>query len=59
MLKTQEQIKVASDTISLLQDDITLAKAQKTLKSEKGRTQVDAAICDILDTANYNVGEVL
>lgn len=58
-MKTQEQVKCAADTISLLQDYITLAKIEKNLKSEVGQEKVDKLLCEICDKANYNVGEVL
>lgn len=58
-MKTQEQVKCAADTISLLQDYITLAKIEKNLKSEVGQKKVDELLCEICDKANNNVGEVL
>lgn len=58
-MKTQEQIKTAADTIGLLQDYITLAKIEKSLKSDTAKAKVDELMCDICDKANVNVGEVL
>ena len=58
-MKTQEQVKCAADTISLLQDYITLAKIEKSLKSEVGQTRVEETISIICDKANKNVGEGL
>ena len=58
-MKTQEQVKCAADTISLLQDYITLAKIEKNLKSEVGQEKVNTLLRDICDKANVNVGEVL
>ena len=58
-MKTQEQVKCATDTISLLQDYITLAKIEKSLKSEIGKRKIDELLCEICDKASINVGEVL
>ena len=58
-MKTQEQIKVANETIGLLQDYVTLAKIEKNLKSETAKNKVDELMCEICDKANLNVGEVL
>ena len=58
-MKTQEQVKCAVETISLLQDYITLAKIEKTLKSAEGQEQLGEMLNSLRDKANVNVGEVL
>lgn len=58
-MKTQEQIKAASDAVSMLQDYITLAKIEKSLKCELSKGKVSETIDALRDGANTNVGEVL
>lgn len=58
-MKTQEQVKCAVDTISLLQDYITLVKIEKSMKSAEGQSQLGEMINSLRDKANVNVGEVL
>ena len=58
-MKTQEQVKCAVDTISLLQDYITLVKIEKSMKSAEGQSQLGEMINSLRDKAYTNVGKVL
>ncbi len=54
-MKPDEQIKIAEETVRLLQDYVELKKTSKRLKTASVNDDVDGVVSNILDRVNENI----
>lgn len=54
-MNPDEQIKIAEETVRLLQDYVELKKTSKRLKTASVNDDVDGVVSNILDRVNENI----